>query len=457
MHNHDESLKYVDRGEHSYWEVTNEYFFKMSRWLEKHSVIFSSFWEVGKPIIVENGFKIGDINLETACITFDSEGDVISFLFHIDYWNKLTDYDRKFIISHEMLHIILGHGSRFKQKGSNRMAANIAMDISINHMIDEGFRISRKKTSKLIGEDACWVDTIFKGRLLLAAGGKLPPTDKSFEYYYSLFPDNPDSFGGSLLDFHEGYQEGSSTKDIIDKLTESLGEEALEEIGNLLEKVDPEAIGDSESKMKGNSSGGKWYIPKNDKKIKKKKWETVIKRWTKKKLSEDFEEVELWTRENRRIEGLGDLGVLLPVEAMILNETLEKNKIEVWFFQDTSGSCLSYADRFFDAALSIPHDEKDKFSLKLFCFDTKVYPVDLEKKELKGFGGTSFSVLESFVAKKMSKENVKSHPEIFVITDGFGDEVRHANPSKWHWFLTEHGSSMLIDKKSKIYKLADYE
>jgi predicted metal-dependent peptidase len=46
---------------------------------------------------------------------------------------------------------------------------------------------------------------------------------------------------------------------------------------------------------------------------------------------------------------------------------------------------------------------------------------------------------------------------VFVITDGYGDNVNCAHPKKWYWFLTPNGSRRNISEKSNVFELKDYE
>lgn len=496
MFNEDESLQYDGHR----WKMTNEYFFKLSRRLEKYSAVFSEFWEIGAPVFLESAPVVEDSGSDDdskddskkakkgkpkidpqpfrAAVGFDTEGNCITFMFGVDYWNSLTEYDRLFIIAHEMLHVILKHGKRFRTReegneGQN-VRANKAMDITINHMIDEGFRISRKKCSSSIKDESCWVDTCFgvrrypDGRVEQVPKEKVPPTGKNFEYYYNLLPEQKVIYinmsmnggkggeSGKSPDDHKHYQiSGKNADEIIDKLDGELSDEAKEELKEVLEKLDPDLIENSQEA--GAEVGGKWHVVKKKKVKKKKKWETVIKEWTNKKINKEFTYVENWVREHKRLGAMGDLGVILPSSSLMENNVVEKEKVEVWFYQDTSGSCVSYADRFFNAAMTIPHGEDDPFIIRLFCFDTQVYDVDEKTRELRVFGGTSFSILEDHLQKTMKKEKIKRHPTVFVITDGYGDLISPEKPKLWHWFMTDHYSTNCIPNDCHVFNLKDYE
>ncbi len=120
-------------------------------------------------------------------------------------------------------------------------------------------------------------------------------------------------------------------------------------------------------KQAGLNPGGLVKIAQFTRVIKK-KWEEVIKQWTR-KFTFDKEE-EQWVRKSRRMASMPS-DLMLPSDAEIEFEA--KNRIAVWFFQDTSGSCEHLANRFFAAAASL---DPEHFDVKMHCFDTQVYETD---------------------------------------------------------------------------------
>lgn len=129
-----------------------------------------------------------------------------------------------------------------------------------------------------------------------------------------------------------------------------------------------------------------------------------------------------------------------------------KNKIKVAFFLDTSGSCIGLAERFFQAAHSLPHD---KFEVDLYCFDTQVYKTTLESQKVYGGGGTSFTIIEDECQRIKSEKG--AYPEaVFIITDGYGDNVVPEIPEKWYLFMTSNYTDCFPDT-CKVYDLSDFE
>lgn len=392
---------------------------KISQDLEQHHALFYQCWQMGRPILTEE--------IETAGVKFNKEGIFIEFMFNPIFWEAITDYEKTFVISHECLHIILNHGCRsINSKDITR--TNIALDIVVNHMLVNGFGFDRYKLS--MQDSMCWVDTIFAEEEWL----NNITLDQTFEYYYQLISKNPsDNF---ILDDHSGL---GNSSELLKKLNEILSPEEKLGIKHILDK------------HSGTEESSKWTFARVDEVQKKKKWETVIKKWAKKYLKTAQNESEHWLRINRRWNNLDDK-LIIPSE--MENDIVDRNKLPVFFFLDTSGSCWGLRDRFFTAALSLP---SDLFKIKLFCFDTSVQQTTLESKRIYGGGGTNFQIIENAI-QEVTQEQYLDYPEaVFIITDGYGSKVTPKTPQNWHWFLTKHNTKIYIPKESKTYLLNDYD
>jgi hypothetical protein len=392
-------------------------FMKMSRDLERFHGIFYKLWEMGKPIFTDT--------IPTAAVEFDEKGEQINFLFNTEYWNKHTEYEREFVICHECLHVILNHGKRIRdQKKSEADITNVALDIVVNHALINKFGFDRSKISM----ELVWIDSVFPDKDV--------PENKSFEFYFNLIKQDCIEINCSSCDNHEGLGKGE-----WESVTQKAGESLSDQEKNALQ-----------SQLAGTEAGDlvlfgdtRTYVPK------KKKWETVIKKWSMKYLKQECRDTEQWARLNRRLFALSS-ELLLPSEMEIEDNFEDEKKIEVHFFQDTSGSCRHLKDRFFRAARSLP---ENRFDIKLFCFDTTVYETSLESGNLYGFGGTSFRVIESYIQRNTVMQG-KPYPFVFVITDGQGDHVSPQFPSKWSWFLS-YNYRCYIPSGSNVYNLSDFE
>ena len=171
-------------------------------------------------------------------------------------------------------------------------------------------------------------------------------------------------------------------------------------------------------------------------------------------LENKFKDTEQWARTHRRFAAMEqNSGLMIPTEMEIEDMTWEENGICVWFFQDTSGSCYSFRDRFFTAAASLP---PDKFDVRMFCFDTQCYETTLESKKLYGGGGTSFHIIEDKIQEVTTQEKIPYPMAVFVVTDGYGDRVSPEKPENWYWFMSDNHRSCIPDE-SHVFMLKDYE
>ena len=46
---------------------------------------------------------------------------------------------------------------------------------------------------------------------------------------------------------------------------------------------------------------------------------------------------------------------------------------------------------------------------------------------------------------------------VWILTDGWGDEVFPEKPKRWHWFLTSGGYRGYIHKDSNVHVLSKFE
>lgn len=470
--------------------------------LEKFHGLFCQLWEMGVPLLVWE--------LPTAAVAFDSEGRNTQFLFNPLFWKETDRYTKCFVICHEVLHVMLSHGLRTRDCPLPEVA-NKALDVVVNHMLVSKFGFDRNSVSvgkypeghERAGEniDLCWIDTVFPGM------ENIVERDKPFEYYYRLLEENikiskngkmmirkggkgktekgngsgsgsgddqGDEGGGTwrevtgeALDNHEsldGFDDDRAKKEIADAISDQLDDEEKQNLsdklhqteeGNAAQKAEEKKSSDdpdnNSSQQAGSVAGRIAYKVNLNKKVsRKRKWETVIKKWSKKFKEADRDE-EQWTRRARRYSQISP-SLLLPTE--IENEHKSETRIKVRFYQDTSGSCYAFKDRFFAAARSLP---TDRFDVELYCFDTQVYKASLEEGKLYGFGGTRYDILEDHIRGQLKSGEITKHPEaVFVITDGYGTDIRPNKPDKWYFFLSTN-TTINIPKECNIFMLSEFE
>lgn len=434
-------------------------FNKISKDLDKFHAIFYQIWEMGYPRL--------SFEVPTAAVAFDKKGKTIDFIFNPIFWKESDIYTKEFVICHECLHVILNHGIRIKDLKGNifwQNIANMALDVVVNHMLIDQFNFDRISIKNQ--ENYCWIDTVF---------GKdydKVEKNKSFEYYFGLLKDNIKESACSgkmriknldgtmsdinsqtidIHDFIDGFDDESIKNTIKERINKSMNEFDKKDFHDKIKNTGEgkESIKSNEQEAGNIAAGIKFITNIYEKVNKKRKWETVIKKWSLKYLKSE-QDVEQWAKTNRRINGL-ETNLLLPSD--IEDHNISNERINVWFFLDTSGSCIHLKDRFFRAARSLP---QDKFIIRLYSFDTEVYDVDIEKGEVYGGGGTSFYIIENRIQRDIKKYNTKYPEAVFIITDGYGDTVVPQFPKKWYWFLTTKCKSY-IPKDSNTYMLSNYE
>jgi hypothetical protein len=405
-----------------------------------HHNIFYKLGEIGKPILTDS--------IPTACVVFNNSGQFVNFLFNKDFWNESSFYEKLFVICHECLHVILNHGMRFRDS-KNPVLSNIAMDIVVNHSLVNRFGFVRENIKGY--QDYCWVDTIFKSKKI---HNNPIPDDEIAEYYLNLLnkeknKDNLQNF--KMVDTHNFSEQASEMQEVFDYLNNNLSEEDKKGIQKFYEKH-------KDHKTAGDNSGGQIHIADKAKIHVKKKWESVIKNWTKKRLAYMDTNVEHWAKKHRRFSMIQD-GLFLPSDTEIEDMDLSKKKIQVYFFLDTSGSCWNLKDRFFAAAESLPTKH---FVVNLFCFDSTVYETDIKFRKMSGGGGTKFDILEKHIQNSIEKNNQTYPDAVFVITDLYGNKIVCEKPERWHWFVEgtpaifNNLAKDYLQPQAKVFDLADF-
>lgn len=404
--------------------------------LQKYHYFFRSFWDIGTPVVGEFS------DLSTAAISFDLKGEALQFLINKTFWESLNEETRMFLVCHEMSHIILQHGKRFVEylgtKDCERM--NRAADVVINEMLCDSFGFIRENLMDSLKKEGCWLNTVFEKVKV--------ESNESTEYYFNKLKEEDEDSERSFFSI-------DSHSVLSAEEAESLGE-FLEKNG-VLENIDSDFVDKLPVKEKEQLSrsafgSGSWHTVNVKAKIKK-KWESVIKKWENSIKKETINETERWERVNPRYSQIISNHIHLPTNSKVLDEYKDKNKIDVFFFLDTSGSCINLKDRFFKAAKSL---DSKKFNIRLFCFDTRVFETTLESGRVYGGGGTSFSIIENYIQKIITSEKKKYPKAVFLITDGMGDKVTPEKPERWYWFLSLN-YKYCIPPKSKTFMLSEYE
>jgi len=399
---------------------------ELSKKLQNYNYLFKTFWDICN-------IRYDD-SIETAGIVFNDTGDHLYLVLNKDFWESQTEQTKLFIIIHECFHCILNHGKRFKEflNTSDFPTVNKAADIVINELILRSFDFDLDEI-KYILDNGMFVDTVFDDP-------NISKTETT-EYYLDLLLKSDIDLSGKGFDVH------IFNPDAIDSyLTES-------EFFNNLDYLDPNII--STTGIESGTSDGLLEHSVTLSKIKaKKKWESVIKKWAIKNSRESIDLVDRWDRESPRYGSIiNHSNIKLPSTNWIIDSYFESSKIEVFFYLDSSGSCIDLKDRFFNAARSL---NPNKFKVRLFSFDIRVKELDITNPVVYGGGGTAFNIIESNIQKVISRDRIKYPKAVFIITDGWGNRVSPEFPNRWHWFLSEN-YTVYIPEESNIYKLSEFE
>lgn len=422
--------------------VENEIYLNILANLELHGDLFYH-------MVNCNGRIFWDQMIPTAMVTFDDNGQHLDLHINRKFWDRISETKRLWVIVHELLHVAYGHG--ILPNGYDMSLYNIACDLVVNQNSIKYYGFSR---AAIDAENRyCWIDTVFPQI------ADTVPEGKTSDFYYNLLVKSdyqPTGLGGEVMDFHPTMKPGdveaarnwfSTFNDYVASLPNEVRDAILNQTGP------DSSLQGSGGTEAGSAGGGSPIVIPPSPPIKKKKWETVIKRWALKFKKSGDTNNEQWALTNRR-NMLLDTSLMLPSDHEDEVISSQNNKIEVYFFLDTSGSCAGLAPRFWKAASSL---DPKKFKIRLFCFDTSVYETTLESRKLYGFGGTRFDILETRIQNIIAKEKVKYPKAVFVLTDGYGSRVHPQNPKVWYWFLTGSSTTTYIPNESSIHKLANYE
>lgn len=406
----------------------DEYFNIVNNFLS-HGYIFNKMMSRGH--IVFSG------NAKTIQISYADK----YFLLEINkkFWDGSTIQQKMFYIGHEFLHLVFGHLYRMNFIQNND-AYNVAADIVVNHFLINSFNFSRENVDG--NNILCWLDTVFSEEEIksgILAG-------QSAEYYYNILKDR--TISSSSFDNHIP---SSMTKEEFNEILKDIYGDSpnAEEINELKGII----------KQGGTTAGntiGSFVEQYNFDYKPKRKWENLIKELSIQELKITEKDNYQWRVKNRRMVLIPD-ELLLPTIKETDSLSNDIDKIDVYLFLDTSPSCEHLKVRFIKAALSLP---KNNFEVHAKSFATAVHNIDLYTTPIKirsGYG-TFFHIMEEAIQSDIKKNVIKKYPSlVFVITDGYGNNITPEYPARWFWFLSQGGSARLIPNKSKTYKLSEFE
>lgn len=422
--------------------------------------------------------------IPTAAVSYDKQGNFLSMLINPDFWKKLDNEEKNFVILHELSHIIYDHGKRFLELKLDHNIANIAQDIIINHRLYEYYGIHRENFD---WEQYCWVETCLPNQSI--------PTNKSFEYYYNLLKkqktipkqnllgshDNNSSSNDSDIDPLENInsnddkseinKEDNETKknnesmsefsddfkDILSQNPEILKEfKSMPDVSALDKKHIHETIAPNVplgEELSGETSSVQLQEPPDFEKLMK-----ILLPPKRKKLQENV--YDSWIGDSRRYMDFITSNKNLSLPNQNFKEKKEKpKKKQVWVFIDNSGSCSSMFHTFATIAISLM--KNSQVECRGFTFGDSCDEIKLsENMKINFYSGNAggFDCIENNILNIIKKENIKYPDNIVVLSDG-GATFRCINnlksPKSWIMLINNNTHKHLTPPGGK-YFLCDH-
>jgi hypothetical protein len=399
-------------------------------------------------------------SIPTAAVSFNRDGNNFKFEINQDFWESLNFFSQSFLISHEIMHVLLKHGSRGQHYFSNttpsqqnHMLLNVAMDITINEILLRELNFEQDYLN--FPQQGCFVNTVFKPEDIITHN---IPDNESFDFYYELYeklynnddempetyddhsglPDKSNDEGDSGKGAEgessdEGSDEGTcnlepgSSDSVIDALLESMG-------------IDGDELDDTDNALvfgSGNDpepSSDIIFINKKEKSLQDyvnlsiKSALYLKKKYTKKNT---------WYGFNRRLHGiLSDIDPEISIPSSMEIKKWENDKHRILVYIDSSYSCVEYCHKFIQMIENLP---KAKFFCETFTFSDNVQIVEKNKQGnyilSNPWGGTNIKAVCDHSSEKMKTEK---YDAIFVLTDAIFSKLTlndMVDAKKWFYFI----------------------
>lgn len=445
----------------------NQYF-QIKRRIEECDVFYAALYDLAH---VEYSNEI-----ETACISFDREGNALQMKINPLFWQGLNEEAKAFVVMHELYHVIYDHAKRMIALELDFNIGNIASDIVINHNLCNKMGIVRELFD---WEQFCWVETCFKDE-------KDIPTDRNFEYYYEKLIKQKNQSQQKLLGSHsDGTQknkkeqtESSSNKkeeDTEQSFTDRLSEEIKEIIkqnpqimedfkeSEASEKISPKEMKELSDYINPHSEstpGAKEIDVYRDapKFAEMPNFDKLMKILIPKKKKSEYKEEETWVGQHRRYASFLKQNNHIFLPNLKEQEKQQKNKKkEVWVFMDTSGSCTGMFP-FFSKIVQelLKHKE---INCRAFSFDDYCFEIKNKNSQIRasfGNNGGGFDCIEETILETMKKENIKYPDNILVLSDGavhFRLKNRLIKPENWIMLLNNEYHNNIVPERGKFFLL----
>ena len=384
----------------------------------------------------------------TAGVSWTPESKKIRFMFNAKFVDMITDEQFCFVVAHEAMHIVNGHVFMLKTKIDTFLRKKkkenlkeyiknfgIASDCVVNDSLIYLYGVPKIVLPKIAKNGDLVSGVILYGQDVV----KTDCHTLSVQNVIDLLPKSTEAVKGhelwdSFFDKNGNIDKNftDTVQDLVEECsdnptTSSEDHSVLDDLQDALENCT-----DINAKKAGKllKSGNK-YVNKMNAAI---SWERLL---VEKVDYNKFEDV--WSRPVRNMyEYYPDI---------ILPGTKEKECKNVFVAIDVSSSINH---KIVDLFISVVKNTPPHIKITAVVFNTKCTPIDLDANKIICGGGTKFSIIEEYI-----QENLKEYPEaVFVLTDGYGNEVCPEKPKKWCWLLYST-ASIVYCKDMTYYRLED--
>lgn len=445
--------------------------------------------------VAQIGDPTWDDKIETAAVAMHPQTKQITWRINPKFWSSLNQTEKAFVMTHEAMHVILGHPRRIENMlGEDRTPQdmfryNVAADVAVNEQLYQcyGFDKSKMPILKDILIDYDFIKEKMKPEQIAKVlsnyrsfdiDADRPETDSeelerlienaNFELFHDLlYGDSTLKFGqqgkrftvsvGSPSDEDGDSEQSSGGKGDAGDEDDSMATLDAHEIENpeepglnpgevaqaLSEQIQEMDIHQDEKEVileelrdlvqkAGYGLGQDFTVPR-PRFVPKPRWETIIKQWIKKTVDEFARSEDNWFGDKRTMSWMQDLTWVKEDEIMLPGEDRESTDIH-------KIPVLLFLDTSGSCYEYAPRFIQaalsfppEYFDVEVWGFTTSVYPIDFHKKNVKlKTGGTRFDILEDLCRKKTTYPH-----KVFVITDGWGNHINPQYPERWLWFMTE--------------------
>lgn len=416
---------------------------ELEHFIKEHSYLFYTF--LNEMVVPEFSDEI-----DTACVIFDSNDKNFSFLINPSFWEQLNFFSKAFLISHEIMHVLLKHGKRGKQflknlPDENRSSTllNATMDISINEMLLRELDFTMGLLN--FPQGGCFVETVFKDEDVIEHNIS---KDETFDYYYHFYiklyglaEPPPETFddhntmhsdaqsdsssdcdgngdGDSDYSDGEGGSSSESEEDILDEL-----------IDNLLDGEKGFFHSEGNSDLENNQD----FVIKKSKSLED-YFKISIK--TSSKMKEIEKNKHIWHGYNRRLSPImSSIDPKMSIPSTQKQHDFRKEKHKILIYLDSSYSCLEQSEKLLTLAANLPHR---KFETHLYSFSNNVKEIIKNKKneyKITNTGGTSIHAVCDHSKSLFLTDNFDA---VFVLTDAEFSPITMSDlsfPKKWFFFI----------------------